>query len=1478
MKKVLLIIAFLAGTFFVSFSQNERKFSVGTRLVIAKRIGKMKTDDKVNLTFKGAPVTPPRVTSVPRSVSSPFGTHVKTTSERRIDNKATFATPKMVKGVKKIQAWVTLTDKDYYKLRELGVVIQAEFDGFIVANIPVNALEKVAALDNVKRISTAKNLQENTYYARQATNVDDVLDYTADAQAAGLLQAYDGTGVVIGIIDTGIQFDHIMFKDENGNTRIKKAIVYDSDSEQLVEYDTPSAISALTYDTDATYHGTHTSSIAGGSIFSFSGYYYDNSTSSYVNGTRVYGGMAPKADLVLCGLGDETTNANIAMCIQRISQYADQVGKPCVISISLGSMAGPHDGTGYLSEVCEQYMSGPGKILVKAAGNDGDENVYLYKNATKANPAMTILNPTYLDGYESGNYTLNNYFLYGQAITYARTPGVELAARFYVVDTSTNTIVWVSDEMTSDTQWSVNSGETDTDATYDANLAQYFSAATDGGGYLCAFFDTDEYSGKANIYTNVYYLTAESYTQSGYTLTGKYKIGLSCYPKDSGVTTAIDSWGLNYTYFDGGNPTYNGTTYSFVAGNSLCSIGDECTSPYVIPIGSYTTMTSWAASNGSGYTATSTTLNDVALSSGYQDIGAGPLGTKLPWITAPGQMIVAAFNRGWVANNSSSTYLLYQYNSTNPLGVASGTSMASPCAGGIVALWLQADPTLTIDDVKNVMRYTAINDSYTNGTNADHFGNGKIDALAGIKYILNTAPTIYASPSELAFNLEEITTTAETITISGQNLQGDITVTLTDANGVYSIDKTSITATEAQTNDGVMLTVSFNPADYGTFNGTITLSSTGADDVTILISGTAKRVGTASDAYLDIANYATIDDAGWRTALVNNIYKYTEYETAGVAWLTLPVYGAFVGARYTTNSSTVGSGHPQQWIECNLGTSNTYGGTTWTYTATSMNPYNGSSTYFTSATARAIGYNSRTNTSIRDVSFYVTNTTEVKLYGTGRSGASSSYPARLRIYECTKNADGTLTTGTTAVVNQTSSSTSTFNLTSGTLDASKIYKVETSIYRGYLYEIGFKTPLPPPSTAVITATPTTVNLETWTGNTVTETFNVKGTDLQGDITATLTDANGVFSISPTTITQAEAESSDGKNITVSFSPTTDGDYTATVTLTSTGADPVTVTLNGTAFTPTITAEPTTLEFETEYDMDTNTAEPISLTFDVLGEYLQNDVTLTLTDENGVLSTDPQGSISLTDAEGGVSVIVTFSPSAIGDYTGTITLSSYPANDVIINLIGHCVKKTPDFWDLEIGQYQMATLYLEFPVVVPNDANLLAVGYGKEVSNGEVRLGKIKIGNVIPAQTGVVVTGNPGTITFEKYKGDPVDPIEGNLFLGSLVDISVSDVLEDQAEGSVVMTLGVSNGTVGFFKYRGATLGANKIYMIYTPNGEAKPMSIVYEDEEMGLPTAIRTFDGTFRDGWWYTLQGVRLNGWPTKPGLYIHDGRIEVVK
>ena len=76
-----------------------------------------------------------------------------------------------------------------------------------------------------------------------------------------------------------------------------------------------------------------------------------------------------------------------------------------------------------------------------------------------------------------------------------------------------------------------------------------------------------------------------------------------------------------------------------------------------------------------------------------------------------------------------------------------------------------------------------------------------------------------------------------------------------------------------------------------------------------------------------------------------------------------------------------------------------------------------------------------------------------------------------------------------------------------------------------------------------------------------------------------------------------------------------------------------------------------------------------LTFKLIGQALTDDVTLTLSDPNGVFSVNPTV-VSATDAANVMPITLTFTPPAIADYNATLTLHSVGAEDVVINITGH----------------------------------------------------------------------------------------------------------------------------------------------------------------------------------------------------------------
>ena len=1568
MKRRLLLCILMMGCFITGWAQNENKLSITTQMFLQELNGdiSLKRDTKAEKQHGLVP-------------SDDVLHRVKNNKDRLI------AKPDTINGTVYISAFIRLKDNNNLSdLEALGVQVQCKFEkGLITANIPVDKINEVAQIANVSRVNVARRMQLMTNAARQKTNVDDILTLSNDAIQSGLTKKFDGTGVVLGVIDTGIDFNHIAFKDKNGNSRIKRAYVYNGSSAQ--EY-TSISNSTLT-DDQSEDHGTHTSSTAGGSSVIVSGKNV-SVTDDHANAT--YGGMAPGASLYLAGINglDDTYIAN---AFQKICDYADQQNQPVVVSNSWGGQFGPHDGTGDVADVVNQYFgdSHPNHICLFASSNDAgsaDANegggYHVSGTATSSNPLASIIRCHYYSDTDNG------YYYSGPIVNaWARSSSVSsLTCKIYVLNAKTGAVL-TSVTVTPTTNGASVSG-----------LSTYFS------GTLYAYKDYID-SDKTQLLLYTSGLTTRSHSN----YVSNYTLAIEIYPTSG--SAVIDMWGGNFCYFTN-YLTTSGHTWK--NGSDDMCVSDEATLENSISIGAYVSKNQHYDYNGTLQDHSDEyTIGDIAYFSSYATADESPTGLQYPWITAPGARLCAGVNHNHTASVDSYSYYGSNFNTdlvvnstTNPYAMMEGTSMATPTAAGIVALWLQASmednaehKNLTVNDIKEIMQQTAINDSYTTtGANASHFGKGKIDALAGIKYILgaSSGPAIHANPTTLEFTGYATVPQTKTITVTGTNLEGNITVSRTGAM-VYSVNKTTITAAEAangveltvtwsptttgtttgsitlsssnaesvtinltgsaeaatptiiadkeelnftaqlnqektetinvtgrfltgnitatitgdtdvfsvspatatadavNSEEGATFTVNFNASEEGTYTGTLTLTGTGAQAVTISLSAIANDGGTASDAYLNIAKYATIDEAGWRTALVDHLYKYTEYEDNQVAWLTLPIYGGFVGARYATNSSTIGSGQPQKWIASDLGNSNTYGGTTWTNTASVSNPFNGSSAYFTSATARAIGYNSRTNTSIRNVSFYVTNTTAVKVSGTGRNGSSSSYPAALKVYECTES-NGSITASTATTKNVTNGSTSAFTLTADGLDATKIYKVEASIYRGYLYEIGFQTPLPgnpdPVVETSLEGATSITEVPIAVGTSETTELTITGRNLQSDVTVKLTDENGVFSISKqtsqgtnssldtndittkgtattTTLTITAAEAEAGATIAIGFAPTTAGDFTATLTLITEGVDDQVIQLTGTGLQPFITATEQ-LSFE-----NGTVGESMTDVIEVLAENLADDITVTLNDENGVFSLD-KTSISKAEAEEAATINVTFTPAEARDYNATVTLNSPNAEAVTVNLTGTA---TPAYFDVTIGSYGLTTLYLDFPVEIPYNnpdyyPDLLGVYYGYNIVNNALKLARID--NVIPANTGVIVQGNAGTYRFPKSTNSNYELPFTNYLTGSTVAITPAAALEAAQSDGAVYTMNIGkNAYIGFYRFTGSMLAANKAFLIYNAT-QSKDFFISIGGD--GVATHINSLQADSSSDSWFTPQGMQINGTPTHPGVYIHQGKKRLIK
>ena len=790
--------------------------------------------------------------------STPRHTPVRRLPDGRVMPKARrlIASPDTVGDVAYISCFIHLKNvNDLSAVRALGVEVEETFDGldFITARVPVSQLEPLADVDNVTKIKVAQLMRPMTDVARQKTNVDDLLKLSADATAAGISTKYDGTGVVLGIIDTGIDFQHIAFKDKDGNSRIKRAYVYNGSSAQ--EYSTISS-TAPTTDDNSEDHGTHTATTAGGSSVivnkKSSTNFTITVTDNHANAT--YGGMAPGADLYLAGING-LSDTYLSNALKKMVTYADAQGKPLVVSNSWGSGWGPRNGTGTWATLVGQYFgdSHPNHIILFASSNDAGHKTgsegggfFVKKSAASSSSPLGTIIRTDDDG---GNY-------YGGLLACAwnASNSNKLYCKIHVLNNSTGAVL---------KSWTVTTNGTSSFS----GLSTYYT------GSMTVYIQKE--NGKYQLVVN----SPEGLTSVS---SGSYTLAIEVYPSSGSAN--INMWAGDYSYFTN-HLTTSGHTWT--AGTDDMCVSDEATIPNAISVGAYVSKKSWKAYNGSSYYSNVYTVGDIAYFSSYATAEQSPTGIAYPWITAPGARLAAGVNHYHTTSVDNYSYYGSQYNtdlivnnSSSPYAMMEGTSMATPVAAGIVALWLQAahsvNKTLTVNEVKTIMEQTAITDSYTNGTNASHFGKGKIDALAGIQYILQHygGPTLIVEPDSLTFSVGVNEQKSLSFEVLGELLTSDVTVTLSDANNVFSIDKTSITKDESE--DGATVNVTFLSSTAGSFTGTVTLSSDGVEPIAVRLKATANEPTQDGEAllYEGLSGYTGNELNNG----INTDYQYLDYK------------------------------------------------------------------------------------------------------------------------------------------------------------------------------------------------------------------------------------------------------------------------------------------------------------------------------------------------------------------------------------------------------------------------------------------------------------------------------------------------------------------------------------------------------------------------------------------------------------------------
>jgi len=173
---------------------------------------------------------------------------------------------------------------------------------------------------------------------------------------------------------------------------------------------------------------------------------------------------------------------------------------------------------------------------------------------------------------------------------------------------------------------------------------------------------------------------------------------------------------------------------------SLCDIYG-CTHS-AISVGSYNIRTSITSLAGK---VTQLTSGPLGTASAFTSHGPTILGEQKPDVSAPGAAIFSAIsNYGKPVNpsNIATIDVVWRDGRAYYYGAKNGTSMSSPMVAGVIALWLEANPNMTADEIREIIHQTSRHDEYTGDAEWDQcYGYGKIDAYEGLREALRRAPS-----------------------------------------------------------------------------------------------------------------------------------------------------------------------------------------------------------------------------------------------------------------------------------------------------------------------------------------------------------------------------------------------------------------------------------------------------------------------------------------------------------------------------------------------------------------------------------------------------------------------------------------------------------------------------------------------------------------------------------------------------------------